>query len=45
MQAEQLKIDAWKCYTGSCPKGLTHGWWMDDEKIAYRCLNRQESSM
>jgi predicted TIM-barrel fold metal-dependent hydrolase len=34
-QAEQLKVDAWKCYTGSCPKGFDHGWWMDDETIAY----------
>jgi predicted TIM-barrel fold metal-dependent hydrolase len=40
MQAEQLKIDAWKCYTGSCPKGFDHGWWMDDEKIAYPMLEQ-----
>jgi predicted TIM-barrel fold metal-dependent hydrolase len=40
MQAEQLKIDAWKCYTGSCPKGFEHGWWMDDEKIAYPMLEQ-----
>jgi predicted TIM-barrel fold metal-dependent hydrolase len=39
-QAEQLKIDAWKCYTGSCPKGFEHGWWMDDEKIAYPMLEQ-----
>jgi len=32
MQAEILKVDAWKCYTGSCPKGFDRGWWMDDEK-------------
>jgi hypothetical protein len=38
MQDEQLKIDAWKCYTGSCPKGFDHGWWMDDEKLAYPML-------
>jgi hypothetical protein len=31
MQAETLKIDAWKCYTGSCPKGFDQGWWRDDE--------------
>jgi predicted TIM-barrel fold metal-dependent hydrolase len=43
MQAEQLKIDAWKCYTGSCPKGLDHGWWMDDEKIAYPMLERAKT--
>ena len=35
LQAETLKVDAWKCYTGSPPKGGEHGWWMDDEKIAY----------
>ncbi|HSF68784.1 MAG TPA: amidohydrolase family protein [Nitrospira sp.] len=43
MQAEQLKIEAWKCYTGSCPKGLDHGWWMDDEKIAYPMLERAKT--
>lgn len=40
MQAEQLKINAWKCYTGSCPKGFDQGWWMDDEKIAYPMLEQ-----
>jgi predicted TIM-barrel fold metal-dependent hydrolase len=40
MQAEQLKVDAWKCYTGSCPKGFDHGWWMNDEKIAYPMLEQ-----
>jgi uncharacterized protein len=40
MQAETLRIDAWKCYTGSCPVGFEHGWWMDDEKIAYPMLER-----
>jgi hypothetical protein len=40
MQAGTLKIDAWKCYTGSCPKGLDKGWWMDDEKIAYPMLEQ-----
>src|SRR5262245_49142494 len=40
LQAEQLKIDAWKCYTGSCPKGFEHGCWMDDEKIAYPMLEQ-----
>jgi predicted TIM-barrel fold metal-dependent hydrolase len=34
-QAKELKIDAWKCYTGSPPKGFDQGWWMDDEKVAY----------
>ncbi len=40
MQAETLKVDAWKCYTGSCPKGFDQGWWMDDEKIAYPMLEQ-----
>jgi uncharacterized protein len=40
LQAEQLKIDAWKCYTGSCPTGFDHGWWMDDEKVAYPMLEQ-----
>jgi uncharacterized protein len=40
MQAETLKVDAWKCYTGSCPKGFDRGWWMDDERIAYPMLER-----
>ena len=40
MQAEQLKIDAWKCYTGSCPRGFEHGWWMNDETIAYPMLEQ-----
>ena len=40
MQVERLKIDAWKCYTGSCPKGFDRGWWMDDERIAYPMLEQ-----
>jgi len=40
MQAETLKIDAWKAYTGSCPKGLDRGWFVDDEKIAYPMLEQ-----
>jgi uncharacterized protein len=40
MQAEILKVDAWKCYTGSCPKGFDRGWWMDDERIAYPMLEQ-----
>src|SRR4029078_11839328 len=40
MQAEELKIEAWKCYTGSCPRGFDHGWLMDDEKIAYPMLEQ-----
>lgn len=40
LQAGALKVDAWKCYTGSPPKGFEHGWWMDDEKIAYPMLEK-----
>lgn len=40
MQAGLLKVDAWKCYTGSPPKNIDQGWWMDDEKIAYPMLER-----
>jgi hypothetical protein len=40
MQAEALKVDAWKAYTGSCPKGFEHGWFVDDEKIAYPMLEQ-----
>jgi len=39
-QAETLKVDAWKCYTGSPPRGVDHGWWMDDERIAYPMLEK-----
>jgi predicted TIM-barrel fold metal-dependent hydrolase len=37
---DTLNVDAWKCYTGSCPKGFDRGWWMDDEKIAYPMLEQ-----
>ncbi|WP_447978251.1 amidohydrolase family protein [Candidatus Nitrospira bockiana] len=40
MQAETLRVDAWKCYTGSPPKGVDHGWWMDDEAVAYPMLEQ-----
>jgi predicted TIM-barrel fold metal-dependent hydrolase len=40
LQAETLKVDAWKGYTGSCPKGFEHGWFVDDEKIAYPMLEK-----
>ena len=40
MQAETLKVDAWKCYTGSCPKGFDRGWRMDDERLAYPMLEQ-----
>ncbi len=40
MQAERLKVEAWKCYTGSCPRGFERGWWMDDERIAYPMLEQ-----
>ena len=34
-QAERLKIDAWKGYPGEPLADGGHGWWMDDEKVAY----------
>jgi predicted TIM-barrel fold metal-dependent hydrolase len=40
LQAETLKVDAWKAYTGSCPKGFDQGWFLDDEKIAYPMLEK-----
>jgi uncharacterized protein len=40
LQAETLNVDAWKCYTGSCPKGFDRGWWMDDESVAYPMLEQ-----
>ncbi len=39
-QAATLKVDAWKGYTGAAPKGFAHGWFVDDEKIAYPMLER-----
>src|SRR6267143_148439 len=39
-QAATLKVDAWKAYTGSAAKGFEHGWFLDDEKIAYPMLER-----
>jgi uncharacterized protein len=39
-QAATLKVDAWKGYTGAPPKGFDHGWFVDDEKIAYPMLER-----
>lgn len=43
MQAEALKVDAWKCYTGHPPKGFEQGWFLDDEKIAYPALEKARS--
>lgn len=40
LQASALKVDAWKCYTGSPPKGFDHGWRMDDETVAYPMLEK-----
>lgn len=34
-QAERLKIDAWKGYTGQPLGPRKDGWWMDDEQEAY----------
>ncbi len=42
-QAESLHVDAWKCYTGSPPKGFEHGWWLSDEKIAYPMLEKAQA--
>jgi predicted TIM-barrel fold metal-dependent hydrolase len=39
-QAGTMKVDAWKGYTGAAPKGFDHGWFVDDEKIAYPMLER-----
>jgi predicted TIM-barrel fold metal-dependent hydrolase len=39
-QAETLKVDAWKCYTGAPPQGFDHGWWLSDESIAYPTLEK-----
>jgi uncharacterized protein len=40
MQAQKMKVDAWKAYTGAAPKGFQHGWFLDDEKVAYPMLER-----
>jgi hypothetical protein len=37
-QAETLKIDAWKGYTGQGLGADPEGWWIDDEKVAYPSL-------
>lgn len=37
-QAETLKIDAWKGYTGQGLGPNKNGWWADDEKVAYPSL-------
>jgi predicted TIM-barrel fold metal-dependent hydrolase len=34
-QAEVLKIEAWKGYTGQGLGPSREGWWMDDEKMTY----------
>ena len=39
-QAQTLRVDAWKGYTGAAPKGFDRGWFVDDEKIAYPMLER-----
>jgi hypothetical protein len=40
LQAETLKVDAWKTYTGAIPKGFDRGWFLDDETIAYPMLEK-----
>lgn len=42
-QAETLHVDAWIWYTGSPPKGFEHGWWLNDEKIAYPMLKKTQA--
>jgi predicted TIM-barrel fold metal-dependent hydrolase len=37
-QADGLKIDAWKGYTGQGLGPNKDGWWVDDEKVAYPSL-------
>ncbi len=37
-QAEKLKIDAWKSYTGQGLGPNKDGWWLDDEKVSYPSL-------
>ena len=39
-QAATLKVDAWKAYTGAAARGFEHGWFLDDEKVAYPLLER-----
>ena len=37
-QAEDLKVDAWKGYTGLPFGNPPRAWWVDDEKVAYPML-------
>ncbi|HKC98312.1 MAG TPA: amidohydrolase family protein [Methylomirabilota bacterium] len=43
-QVATLKVDAWKAYTGAAAKGFEHGWFLDDEKIAYPMLEKVRKS-
>jgi uncharacterized protein len=38
VQAEKLKLEAWKGYTGLGLGADKNGWWVDDEKVAYPAL-------
>lgn len=38
VQALNLKIDAWKGYTGLGVGSDPRGWWLDDERVAYPAL-------
>ncbi len=38
VQAESLKIEAWKAYTGIGLGPTKEGWWLDDEKVSYPAL-------
>jgi hypothetical protein len=43
VQAENLRIDAWKGYTGLGVGNDPRGWWVDDEKIAYPALEHSRT--
>src|SRR6266480_370002 len=38
VQAEKLKLEAWKVYTGLGLGADKEGWWLDDEKVSYPAL-------
>jgi predicted TIM-barrel fold metal-dependent hydrolase len=38
VQAEKLRIDAWKGYTGQGLGRYPEGWWLDDEQVTYPTL-------
>ncbi|HSF14382.1 MAG TPA: amidohydrolase family protein [Vicinamibacteria bacterium] len=42
-QVEELKIDAWKAYTGLGLGSNPEGWWVDDEAVAYPALEYSQA--